>query len=247
MDGPGRGMFPPMNDTPRAPLVTTRHDGDVAIIEFDDGKANALSHDAIEAIIEAFGETEDAGAVVLVGRPERFSAGFDLKVMQAGPDSAQGLLRRGVDLFLRMYMYPRPVVAACTGHAIAAGAILLMCSDLRVGPKGDYQIGLPEVTIGMSLPVFATELARDRLSKRHYTRATALGTVYDPESACDVGFLDEVVELDQVTATAIERAGSLTTVGKAGLAATRVSARSGVADTIQQSLDGDLGRFSVDS
>ena len=173
MDGPSQGRFPNMNDAPETPLVTTRHDGDVAIIEFDDGKVNALGHDAIEAILEAFGGVEDAGAVVLVGRPERFSAGFDLKVMQAGSDSAQGLLRRGVDLFLRMYMYPRPVVAACTGHAIAAGAILLMCSDLRVGPKGDYRIGLPEVTIGMSLPVFATELARDRLSKRHYTRATA--------------------------------------------------------------------------
>ena len=121
-----------MNDAPVAPLVTTRHDEDVAVIEFDDGKANALGHDAIEAILGAFDEVEDAGAVVLTGRPERFSAGFDLKVMAAGPDIARGLLRRGVDLFLRMYLYPRPVVAACTGHALAAGAILLMLSLIHI-------------------------------------------------------------------------------------------------------------------
>ena len=95
-----------MNDAPVAPLVTTRHEEDVAVIEFDDGKANALGHEAIEAILSAFDEVEDAGAVVLAGRPERFSAGFDLKVMAAGPDAARGLLRQGVDLFLRMYLYP---------------------------------------------------------------------------------------------------------------------------------------------
>jgi len=236
-----------MNDAAVAPLVTTRHDEDVAVIEFDDGKANALDHDAIEAILGAFDEVEDAGAVVLAGRPERFSAGFDLKVMAAGPDAARGLLRRGVDLFLRMYLYPRPVVAACTGHALAAGAILLMCSDLRIGSRGDYRIGLPEVTIGMSLPIFATELARDRISKRHYTRATALGAIYGPEGACDAGFLDEVVEARQTVETAVEQAGTLTGVGKAELAATRISTRSAVANTIRQSLDGDLGRFSVES
>ena len=234
-----------MNKTLIAQSVTIRHDGDIAVIEFDDGKANALGYDAIEAILDAFDEVEDAGAVALTGRPERFSAGFDLKVMAAGPDAARAMLHRGVDLFLRMYLYPRPVVAACTGHALAAGAILLMCSDFRIGSRGDYRIGLPEVTIGMSLPMFATELARDRISKRHYTRVTALGTVYDPEGAVDAGFLDEVIQADRVVDTAIEKAKTLTGVGKTQLMATRISARSGVAATIRESLDEDLGRFSV--
>ena len=99
----------------------------------------------------------------------------------------------------------------------------------------------------MSLPIFATELARDRISKRHYTRATALGTIYDPQGACDAGFLDEVVEARQTIETAVEQARTLTGVGKVQLAATRISARGAVADTIRQSLDRDLGRFSVES
>lgn len=236
-----------MNSTLTSPIVATHHDGDVAIIKFDDGKANALNHDAIEAILGALDETEDARAVVLAGRPDRFSAGFDLKIMATGPDAARDLLSRGVDLFLRMYLFPRPVVAACTGHALAAGAILLMCSDFRIGSRGDYKIGLPEVTIGMSLPIFATELARDRISKRHYTRATALGETYDPDSACDAGFLDEVVGPGQAVELAVERARLLTGVRKTGLAATRVSARGAVADRIRQSLDEDLSRFTIES
>ena len=141
-----------MTDTP-SEIVTIRRVDDVAVLEFDDGKANALGNDTIDALLAALDEVDgNADAVVLAGRPGRFSAGFDLKVMGSGPEAAQAMLARGVDLFLRLYLYPRPVVAACTGHAIAAGAIILMSCDLRVGTRGEFKIGLPEVTIGMPLP-----------------------------------------------------------------------------------------------
>ena len=139
-----------MNDSP----VTIENTENVATLFLDDGKANALGYQVIDALLEAFDEVEtsDANALVLAGRPDRFSAGFDLSVMNEGSDAARGMLTKGVDLFLRMYMFSRPVVAACTGHAIAAGSILLLCSDLRVGSEGDFKVGLPEVTIGMALP-----------------------------------------------------------------------------------------------
>jgi len=115
--------------------------------------------------------------------------------MGAGPDEARRMLSAGVDLFMRTYLFPRPVVAACTGHAIAAGSIILMSTDVRIGAAGDFRIGLPEVTIGMPLPFFATELARDRISKRHLSQVF-LGRMYDPEGATDAGFLDEVVDAE---------------------------------------------------
>ncbi|MBT7868407.1 MAG: enoyl-CoA hydratase, partial [Actinobacteria bacterium] len=148
-------------------------------------------------------------------------------------------------LFMRLYLFPRPVVTACTGHAIAAGAILLMCTDLRVGAQGKFKIGLPEVTIGMSLPFFATELARDRLSKRHYTRATALGYLYSPDQAVDVGYLDEVVAADQVLATAVEQAHGLTGISRSGLLGTRQTTRAAIADEIKAGLAADLANFDT--
>jgi enoyl-CoA hydratase len=146
--------------------------------------------------------------------------------MRSGPEAAQAMLARGVDLFLRLYLYPRPVVAACTGHAIAAGAIILMSCDLRVGTRGEYKIGLPEVTIGMPLPFFATELARDRISKRHYARVTALGTMYDPDGAVD-------------------RAQGLTGISRGGLLRTRTTARGATAEAIRSGLEEDLSHFAV--
>ena len=225
--------------------VQVRYENEIAILELDDGKANALGHDAISSLVEKLDEVQDAGAVVLSGRPEKFSAGFDLAVMKSGEDAAREMLRSGVELFLKCYSFPRPIVAACPGHALAAGAILLMSCDLRIGAKGEFKIGLPELAIGMSLPFFATELARDRLSKRHFTKATALGQTYDPDGACDVGFLDEIVAPDEVLSTALARAESLKSIGKTQLSLTRSTARGETIKKIEDNLEADLSLFVV--
>ena len=228
-------------------FTTLTIDDGVAVVTMDDGKANALGHDMIGALIGRLDEVEtaDADALVLAGRPGRFSAGFDLSVMRTGGDGPREMLSSGVDLFLRIYEFPRPVVAACTGHAIAAGAIILMSSDLRVGTAGDFKIGMPELTIGMPLPFFATELMRDRLSKRHLARAT-LGQMYDPESAVDVGFLDEVVDVDNLLDTAIAQARMAGEVGRGALKRTRVTTRGAMAAAIRSGLAEDLSHFNVE-
>ena len=223
-------------------------DGAVAVIRMDDGKANALSHIMLDALHGALDRAQEdsAGAVALIGRPGRFSAGFDLSVMKAGGDGPREMLSSGVDLFLRIYEFPRPVVAACTGHAIAAGAIILMSSDLRIGTVGEFKIGMPELTIGMPLPFFATELMRDRLSKRHVARAT-LGQMYDPETAVDVGFLDETVDGEDVLDVAVAQARVAGGVGRGALERTRVTTRGPIAAAIRSGLAEDLSHFNVES
>ena len=227
-------MTEPSPEGTPSDVVTVRSEGDVAILEFDDGKANALGNDTIDALLAALDEVDgSAAAIVLAGRPGRFSAGFDLGTMRSGPEAAQAMLARGVDLFLRLYLYPRPVVAACTGHAIAAGAIILMSCDLRVGTRGEYKIGLPEVTIGLPLPFFATDLARDRISKRHSARVPALGTMYDPDGAV------------APVAVAGDRAQGLTGSSRGGLLRTRTTARGATAEAIRSGLEEDLSHFAV--
>jgi len=169
---------------------------DVAVVRLDDGKANALTIEVIDAAHDAIDRAEtEAKAVLLVGRDGRFCAGFDLGVMAGeDPDAARELLRAGAELALRLYMHPQPVVAACTGHALAMGAILLMACDTRIGADGAFKIGTNEVGIGMQLPRFAVVLARDRLSKRHLQMATQHAQIFDPAGAVDAGYLDRVAE-----------------------------------------------------
>jgi enoyl-CoA hydratase len=212
-------------------------DGDVAVLAFDDGKANVVGHDFIDAMNEGLDRAAaEAGAVIVVGRPGRFSAGFDLSELQKGADASAALVGRGAQMLLRMFTHPQPVVAACTGHAIAAGALLLLACDTRIGVAGDFKIGLNETAIGMALPVFGLELAKARLSKRRLTAAVVQSEIYDPTAAMDAGFLDEVVDSADLLDAAKARAAVLAGYPSGAYANNKLAVRSEVASTIRASL-----------
>ena len=176
------------------PVTLTMQD-DVAIVDVDDGKANAIGFDMLEGFEAALEKAAEAKAVVVAGRPGKFSAGFDLSVI--GGDRTLELMGRGGKLALTLWELPAPLVFAVTGHALAMGAVLLCCADYRVGAAGDYKIGLNEIRIGLAVPPFATEVARARLDPAHFNRATLLAEVYDPAGALEAGWLDEIVPPDQ--------------------------------------------------
>ena len=217
--------------------VTSTSIGDVAAIDFDDGKANALSHDAVDGLREALSAAVagPSKAVALIGRAGRFSAGFDLNVMRT--DGALELMGKGAHLALELFTSPKPVVFGVTGHALAMGAVLLCTPDYRVGATGDFKIGLNEVRISMPVPPFATELARDRLSPVAFTRAVGLATIFSPDEAVDAGWLDEVVEVDRVRDRAIEVATELARdLDGRAFATTRTIARGALAETLAATL-----------
>lgn len=185
----------------------------VAVLHMDDGKANALGHDMIAALSEALDRAEaEANAVVLMGREKRFCAGFDLSVMSSGPEAVGKLVSSGAHLMTRLYTYKLPIIAACTGHALAAGGLLLLASDYRVGTKGEFKIGLNEVSIGMTTPQFLIDFARDRVPTRLLAQAVVHAQLFSPDDATEAGFLDEAVTADTLEATALavaERLGAL--------------------------------------
>jgi len=231
------------------PHVTFADEGGVAVVTVDDGKANALSHEVLGGIEHALdtAESEGSKALVLLGREGRFSAGFDLSVMTAGPGQARDLLARGARLALRTYQLPIPVVFGVTGHALAMGGILLCSADLRIGARGEFKLGLPEVRIGMPLPGFAAELCRDRMSPRWYTRAAQLAETLDPEMALEAGLLDELVEPGEVAGRARELAAELAGAVHAGpFAMTRRTIRAELAARLEQALADDLAAFTVE-
>ena len=161
------------------------------------------------ALDEAEGDA-DIRAIVLHGRPGKFSAGFDLGVMFGDDMSAIiSLVADGGALVRRLYGSSVPVVAASTGHALAAGALLLLGCDVRVGGDVEAKVGLNEVAIKMVLPDWAFTIAEDRLSKRHVQRALANARITTPRDAVDVGYIDEVVAADDVLERAVDLAAEL--------------------------------------
>lgn len=193
-----------------SPRVTVTQDGQVSVIVLDDGKVNAVNDDLLDELEPTLDDAvARSRAVVLAGRPGVFSGGFDLAVVGQGGPRAERLVRRGVALTARLYSSPVPVVAACTGHAVALGAVLLMAADYRVGADGDVGIGLNEVAIGMPLPGALAMLARDRLTASRLTEAVLLARMWSPTEAREVGFLDDVVPSERTVTRAVHHAKDL--------------------------------------
>lgn len=223
--------------------VMVARDGDVLIVHLDDGKANALSASVIMAISAALDHAEaddTVGAVVLHGRPGRFCAGFDLSVMRGGDIVAvAALVSDGGELVRRLYGSPVPVVAASTGHALAAGALILLGCDVRIGADVDCKIGLNEVAIGMVLPNWALTIAQDRLSRRHLQLAVATAQVTAGPGAVDAGFLDTVVPEADVLSTAVAAAHGLAALNGRAYAGTVLALRGEVLATMAAQITSD--------
>lgn len=230
-------------------VVQVAVEGAVVVARIDDGKANAITHDIIKSLHAALDQAEkddSIGAVAIIGRPGKFSAGFDLSVMQSSMENARDLLKAGGELGLRIYLFPKPVVLGCTGHALAMGAILLLAADARVGADGPSKIGMNEVAIGMPVPKFAVELGRDRLSKDAFVPAVAHATIYDPQGAVSAGYLDFVVEPESVEPAAIAHAQQLAeTLKRGAFMLTRTNMREALAQELQRGMDEDMKLFDI--
>lgn len=225
-------------------LVSFELSDDVALLRMDDGKANALSPEMLDALDAALERAEkEAKAVVLAGRPGRFCAGFDLRHMMAGPDSARALVTRGAEVLMRAYSHPQPLVVACTGHALAGGALVVLTGDLRIGAAGDFKIGLNEVAIGMPLPILAIEMARDRLDPRKLTEATLLARQYAPDAALAAGYLDEVAEPERVVPRALEEARRLSGLSNLAYSASKRALRRDSIQHIRDTLEANIREF----
>lgn len=234
------------DSTPRTSPLQVRVEDGVCVLDLDDGKANALTHDIIGALHAGLDRAlEDARAVVLLGRPGRFSAGFDLSVMSAGDQPMQDLVLGGAELMLRLYGHPQPVVAGCTGHALAGGAILLLAADTRIGASGDFRIGLNEVGIGMPLPAFAVEMARDRLQPHLLTACTVQGRVLDPASAVDAGYLDRTCDPDMVEAEAVAEGRRLAEMRTSAVAITKRALRGATLRRARSTLVDDIAALTL--
>ncbi len=198
----------------------------VAVITMDDGKANAVSPDLLQALHAAFDRAEaEQQVVVLAGRAGKFCAGFDLSVVQSGPDAAAALMAEGANFARRILEFPTPVVLACTGHCLAMGALLALSADYRVGAEGKFKIGLNEVAIKMTMPHFGVELAKARLAQPYQIPAVACSLLFAPDEAVQAGFLDKLVPPEQVVAAAIAFAQQLTAIDYTAHHATKLRLR----------------------
>jgi enoyl-CoA hydratase len=212
----------------------------IAVITLKNGKVNAISHQVITEINSALEQAENAGAaVILTGQAGMFSGGYDLKTMKESSASAISLVTAGSTLARRLLSFPFPVIGACSGHAIAKGAFLLLSCDIRIGSKGPFKIGLNEVAIGMTMHQAGIELARNRVPINYLTRSVITAELFNPETAVLAGFLDTVVEPEQLMETVTAVANQMLTLNMTAYHGTKLKERKEILSALDAAIELD--------
>jgi enoyl-CoA hydratase len=202
--------------------ITTATDGDdLVVVTLDDGKVNAFDVPFFTELDAALDEHPDR-ALVIAGREGMFSAGLNVKTMATlDIDGLTDLLVHFGRTMHRVWLEPRPVVVAATGHAIAGGTILAMCADHAVAAEGSFGWGLTETTIGFPLPDWIIAIARGNVRADRLDDLILPGTTVPPAAAVAVGFADVAVPADAVMETALSRARELAKLPRSAYAETK--------------------------
>ena len=177
-------------------MIHSEQRGRTTILRVEHGKVNAIDTELLTELAERLDEIErsSATAVVLTGTGKAFSAGVDLfRVLDGGQAYVDGFLTALSATLLRLFTFPRPVVAAVNGHAIAGGCIVVWTCDYKVMAEGTGRVGVTELLVGVPFPAAPLEIVRFAVPGQYVQEVLYTGQTYDPGEAHRRGLVDEVV------------------------------------------------------
>ncbi|HZP69646.1 MAG TPA: enoyl-CoA hydratase/isomerase family protein [Pseudolabrys sp.] len=208
----------------------------VTVLTMTHGRANALDIEFCEALAARFQELRktDARAVVLTGQGKIFSAGVDLKRLSAGgADYIRRFLPTLHRLYQEAFFFPKPLVAAINGHAIAGGCVLACCADRRIVAQDAGRIGVTEILVGVPFPALAFEIMRFAVPPRYLPEFTLSGATYTTDEAVRRGWVDEVAEPAELIDDAVSVARELALLSPAAFAQTKSQIRQPVGERLR--------------
>jgi enoyl-CoA hydratase len=219
-------------------MVEVDRHGEIALLHMAHGKANALDIEFCDSLSRTFDElrnTPDVRGVVLTARGTIFSAGVDLpRIVSGGAEYVRAFLPAMDRSFRSLFLFPKPLVIAVNGHAIAGGALLTWCGDHRAMAAGAARIGVPELAVGVPFPPSALEIVRWVMPAQHLQETLYSGVTYTPEDALRLGMIDVTVDGAALVEHALERARAMAAFAPRSFAATKTHAR----DIVRDRLDG---------
>ncbi len=189
------------------------HD-EIRVLHLERGAANALSPDFLQELGRVIAEErrKPPRGLVLTGHGEFFCGGLDLPALaELDLPRIRRVLHQLYGMCRDLFAFPRPVIAAINGHAIAGGALLALACDQRLMAQGEGKFGLNESQLGLSVPPSLVEMCRYTLSRPLLEKLMYGGQVYPAFKAYDMGVLDELVETDRLLQDSAEAVRRWTT------------------------------------
>lgn len=228
-------------------LVDTIDHGTIRELKLARPPVNALNPALCGALTNAITQALADGVqgLVLSGGPKVFSAGLDVPYLLSLGDDREALQAAWETFFeaaRTLTKAPVPMVAAMAGHAPAGGCVLALCCDYRIMATGPFRIGLNETQVGLVAPEGIQSVLARVVGPHRAERMLVSGELVEAEQAKAIGLVDELVDIDHVSARAIVWLESLLALPRQPMLATRAIARTNLVASLQPGRI-DLPRF----
>ena len=227
-------------------LRLSTNDG-IAEARLKRGKVNALNEgvvDEISGCLQHMAADPDIRAVILTGEGSFFSFGFDIpEFLSYSKESFSKFLKRFTGLYTYLFTYPKPVVAALNGHAIAGGCMLGLACDYRIMVSGKAKISLNEITFGSSVFAGSVAMLKFLIGGRNSQAGLYDGTMYSAEAALHLGMIDQVSSNEKLLEDAREAARRLGSKDGAAFRSIKGLLRGPVAEEMVKREDASVREF----
>ncbi len=192
-------------------MILIEHYEQVSVIKLNRDVTNALNPTLIikiGKILKTLKEDPGVHGIVLSSSNDKFlSIGLDIpELFDLSREDFKKFYHSFNQLCLNLYTFPKPIIAAITGHAIAGGCILALCCDYRFIAEGRKLMGLNEIKLGVPVPYPGDCILRQLVGFRHARDIMESGEFFEPDKLIQFGMADNVLPLDQVIPQSIEKA-----------------------------------------
>jgi len=205
-------------------MIHVEQQDGVAVVRMQHGKVNALDLEMCEELTASLRDLGQgaADAVVLTGSGTVFSAGIDLlRVLDGGSSYLQRFLVVFHHFCRTLFTFPRPLVAAINGHAVAGGCVVACTADRRIMARGAGRMGIPELRVGVPFPAAPLEILRFAVPRRHFQQLLYGGATVETDEVLECGLVEEVVDPAELMDRAMEAARHLAAMGQENFALTK--------------------------
>jgi len=228
-------------------FIDTQENDGVATLTLSRGKVNALNGEVVDELrttLEALERNPEVRAVVLTATGAFFSFGFDVPEFLAySKEQFTDYATRFTALYTYMFAYPKPIVAAINGHAVAGGCMLALACDYRVMASGKAKISLNEIRFGSSVFAGSVEMLRFWVGSATATEVLVSGDMYTAEEAQSLGLVEDVAVDDALLDMAGEIAGELGSKYPAAFAGIKSLLRASIVDDMRRREADSIRRF----
>jgi enoyl-CoA hydratase/carnithine racemase len=196
-------------------MITCEDRNSIAVIQLEHGKVNAIDLEFCDILEERLDEIEKSSqkAVVVTAQGKTFSAGVDLiRLLDGGKDYVREFVPKMIHMMRRLFLFPKPIVAALNGNAIAGGCVIACACDYKIAITGEGKIGVPEGLVGVPFPPLAFEIVRFAADHRYLQEIVYIGRYYGMDEGVERGLLDETVSAEMLMRRACEVATKMTEV-----------------------------------